>query len=116
MSESRTTYHLTPLEVWERQSHAAEYFPEFYERDGFVHCTDGEAAVLESGNRHCVNDPRPYCLLTIALDRLACPVKYEDPGHIYPHIYGQVNDDAVLAVHAIERSPDGRFVRVGSPT
>ena len=46
------TYHLTPEEVWTRQASAAEYLPEAFASDGFIHCTDGEVNLLPVSYTH----------------------------------------------------------------
>ena len=47
------------------------------------------------------------------MDRLAAPVRYEDPDAVYPHIYGPLNVDAVLSVRLVERGADGEFLALG---
>jgi uncharacterized protein (DUF952 family) len=109
------TYHLTATDVWRSQSGGAEYLPEAFPLDGFIHCTDGEQEVLAAGNRHCLGDPRPYCLLSIATSRLTSPVRYDDERLIFPHIYGPLNIGAVDEVRSVIRAADGTFVAVGDP-
>jgi uncharacterized protein (DUF952 family) len=107
------TFHLVPREVWELQCGSTEYRPEAYGADGFIHCTDGEAEVIAVGNRYYAADAREYVVLEIARDRLKAPVKYEDPARLYPHIYGPLNFDAVVAVRPVRRAPGGAFVAIG---
>ena len=107
------TYHLAPRDVWQAQASATEYLPEAYEVDGFIHCTDGEAEVINVGNRYYQGDTRDYVVLTIDRDRVRAPVRYEDPGRIYPHIYGPLNLDAVIEIRPARRDPDGRFIAIG---
>jgi uncharacterized protein (DUF952 family) len=108
------TYHLVPEEVWQERSKGTEYLPEAYEADGFIHCTDGETDVIAVGNRYYTADTRPYLVLSISRDRLAAPVKYEDPARLFPHIYGPLNLDAVVAVRPVTREEDGTFLTIGS--
>jgi uncharacterized protein (DUF952 family) len=108
------TLHLTPLGVWESQRDAAAYRPEPFEREGFIHCTDGEERMLEVGNRYYAADPRPFCVLEIDRTALIAPVIYEDPEQVYPHIYGPLNTEAVRSVRHVERDGGGRFVRFGT--
>jgi uncharacterized protein (DUF952 family) len=108
------TYHLVPREVWQANSTEAEYLPEAYEVDGFIHCTDGESEVIAVGNRYYTTDERDYVVLVIARDKLTSPVKYEDPAQIFPHIYGPLNLDAVAEVRAVLRGADGTFLAIGS--
>jgi uncharacterized protein (DUF952 family) len=110
------TFHLVPRDVWERQRSGDTYVPEACEPDGFVHCTDGEANVLDTANRYYQDDTRDYVLLSIDTDRLSAPVRYEDPGRIFPHVYGPIETPAVTEVRTIERDADGRFLRIATVT
>ena len=107
------TFHLTPLAVWIAQRNSAVYKPEPFDREGFIHCTDGEKRALDVGNRYYTGDSRPYCLLEIARARLTAPVVYEDTEQVYPHIYGPLDTAAIRAVRTVERDDAGRFIRFG---
>ena len=109
---SRITFHLTPEEVWLAQAGRDEYTPEAYDADGFIHCTDGEENLLAVANAFYQADKRPHVVLTVALDRVAAPVKYEDPERLYPHVYGPLNRDAVVAVRRVVRLADGSFAKI----
>jgi glutathione S-transferase len=50
-------------------------------------------------------------LLHIDKDAVTSPIRYDDPGEIFPHIYGPLNRDAILAVEDIRRSSDGTFCK-----
>ena len=109
---ARLTLHLVPETVWDAHDPATPYVPEAYAADGFVHCTDGEQAVIDTANRYYQGDARHYVVLSIDTDALGAPVRYEDAGRIYPHVYGPIETEAVTLVREIERDADGRFVRV----
>ena len=53
---------------------------------------------------------RPFLALTIDLDALEAPWRFDVPGSPYPHIYGLVARRAITAVQHVDRGPDGRFV------
>jgi uncharacterized protein (DUF952 family) len=76
---------------------------------GFVHCTDGADALVATANRHCRGDPRAYLALTIDLDAAGSPWRIEDPAGLYPHVYGPIAPEAIVAVTEMRRAPDGRF-------
>lgn len=80
--------------------------------EGFVHCTDGEAEVLATGDRYYRGDARPFVVLTIDLDRVGVPWRIDDPRGVFPHVYGAIPRAAVVAVRPIERDPGGSFVRI----
>jgi uncharacterized protein (DUF952 family) len=108
------TYHLVARDEWESQRTGKTYVPEAFARDGFVHCTDGEAEVIATANRYYQDDARPYVVLSIATDRLAAPVRYEDDAHVYPHVYGPIEIAAVTAVRGVDRDSTGTFLRIAS--
>ncbi len=109
---SGVTHHLTPEEVWARQAEAKTYEPEAFAADGFIHCTDGETDLLKVGSQYYRSDRRPYVVLDIAVDRVVPPVRYEDAGRIYPHIFGPLNRDAVVGVRRAVRLADGTFAAI----
>ncbi len=107
-----TTLHLAPAQVWDRFADQRSYTPDTFEADGFVHCTDGDDNLLAVGNRYYTTDPRPFLALTIAIDKLASPVRYDDPGRIFPHIYGPINRDAIVSRRSVTRGADGSFLAI----
>ncbi len=107
---SGTTLHLVPVEVWEAQRPSGSYRPEGFEAEGFIHCTDGEDALLVPANAFYRADPRPFLVLEIDVDRLSAPVRYDDTACRYPHIYGPLNTDAVVSERRADRGPDGTFI------
>lgn len=108
------TYHLTPVEIWRGQSDSLDYVPEAFGADGFIHCTNGEARVLETGNRYYKGDSRQYCVLTIDVSRVGARIVYEDAAGNFPHIFGRLNRDAVVAAREVVRSDDGAFAGFGN--
>lgn len=108
------TLHLSPEEVWRRQEGAASYEPEAYPADGFIHCTLGEGNLLSVANAFYKADPRPHLVLVLDPARIDAEVRFEfeDEGRIYPHIYGPLNTDAVVAVRRAIRDADGTFTGV----
>jgi glutathione S-transferase len=50
-------------------------------------------------------------VLYIDQDRVTSPIRYDDPAEVFPHIYGPLNRDAILAVKDIGRAPDGTFLK-----
>jgi uncharacterized protein (DUF952 family) len=107
-----TTYHLTPADVWTAQQSSQTYVPEAFGSDGFIHCTNGEKEVIEVGNRYYVSDRRPYVVLSIRCQDVEPPIQYEDPNLTYPHIYGPLNTDAVVAIRRVARDEAGTFIEI----
>lgn len=104
------TYHLSPVEVWARQQDAATYTPEAYAQDGFIHCTDGLDNLLNVRNMFYTGDSRDFCVLVLKTDAITSEIRYEDPEHVFPHIYGPLNTNAVVGFLRVIRGEDGAFL------
>lgn len=102
-------YHLVPVEEWDAVAPDAPYYPAAFPQDGFVHTSHTAAEVAAAGNRYYTSDPRPYYALAIDLRRLASPWRYDGDAR-FPHIYGPLNHEAVLAAPPAPRQPDGAFL------
>jgi uncharacterized protein (DUF952 family) len=111
---TRPTFHLLPEAVWDAADPTAPYAAASLEREGFIHCTDGVEALGATFERYFLGDLRPFVALTVDLDALDVPWRYDVPGSPYPHIYGPIARTAILAVSPIQRRPDGRFDRLGA--
>lgn len=105
----RETFHLVPEATWTAADPATAYEATSLATEGFIHCTDGVAALGETFDRYYAADPRPFLALTPDLDALDVPWRYDVPGSPYPHIYGPIARSAIVAVSRVERAPDGRF-------
>jgi uncharacterized protein (DUF952 family)/uncharacterized protein YciI len=105
----RPTYHLVPAQTWAERDPATPYASASLEDEGFIHCTDGAAAMVATANRHYRADPRAFLVLTVDLDATGSSWQFDDPSGIYPHVYGPVDPAAVLAAVPIPRTADGEF-------
>jgi len=103
------TFHLVPEAVWTARDATTPYEAGSLATEGFTHCTDGVEALGVTFDRYHATDPRPFLALTLDLDALDVPWRYDDPGSPYPHIYGPIRSEAVLGVSRVGRGPDGRF-------
>lgn len=108
------TLHIVPEIVWLAQEQAARYLAESFSMEGFIHCTDGDDLAIEVGNRYYRDDPRPYVVLDVDLDRLEAHAVYEDDERRYPHVYGPIERHAVRRVRRVERAADGTFSALGT--
>lgn len=104
------TYHLVPVEEWDRQKGGEFYLPAAFEADGFIHCTNGLDELVAVGNRYYRSDPRSYLALILNVSRIASPVRYDDPDQVFPHIYGPLNLGAVVGMLKAQRESDGTFL------
>jgi uncharacterized protein (DUF952 family)/uncharacterized protein YciI len=105
----RPTYHLVPSETWAARDPAAAYAAPSLAAEGFIHCTDGAAAMVETANRHYRTDPRSFVVLTVDLDATGSTWRFDDQARAYPHIYGMIAPAAILRDQPISRAADGTF-------
>lgn len=109
-------FHICTDEEWQQARVAGAYIAEALDRDGFVHCSDPGTVHLPANRLYAGRDD--LVLLQIDPTRVSAPVKWEpgideDPdGPWFPHIYGSINLDAVVAVHPFVLNPGGRFTPV----
>jgi len=66
--------------------------------------------MVATANKFYRDDPSEFVVLTVDLDRCGSPWRIDDPGKPYPHIYGPIAPEAVVAVQPFRRSPDGSFL------
>ncbi len=111
-----TTFHLALVEEWAAEADQATYAPAAFEREGFIHCTDGADEMVATANRHYLGHPGPFVVVEVDLSRVDVPVVYEDERRIYPHVYGRLPRVAVLRVLEIARADDGAFLSIGDAT
>jgi uncharacterized protein (DUF952 family) len=106
------TYHGAPRSAWEAQPEA-DYLPEAFAADGFIHTSVGAETLAAALNRYLKDDLRPYVALLIDLDRVRARwdvSRYDGDLSDYPHIHGPLNRDAVLRVLPLRRGADGSFL------
>jgi glutathione S-transferase len=87
------------------------YVPEPFVREGFIHTTEGREAVSITLTKYYKSSAEPWVVLYIDLDRVTSPIRYDDPAEVFPHIYGRLNREAIVAVKDIGRASDGTFLK-----
>ncbi len=102
-------YHIAEQAVWERAMEGAGYRPASLESEGFIHLSTA-AQVLWVANRF-YRGRAGLVLLTVEPERLAAELRYEEsePGQRFPHLYGPLNLDAVVAAQDFAPAEDGEF-------
>ena len=103
------TFHLVPQSYFDSLDPRVDYAPREFAREGFIHCTDGAAEMARTANRYYRANPEPHYYLYVDKLRVRAHIQYEDEARIYPHIYGALNRDAIVAVRAASREADGTF-------
>lgn len=113
--------HLIARADWEAVDASTGYRPRSLETEGFIHCTVEPEILLHIANSFYQADARTYVVLAIDSTRVTSPVVFEGPlppppadsplaKHVFPHIYGPLNVDAVVGVRAAVRDVDGVFI------
>ena len=104
----RLIYHLVPRALWERGP--AEYRPDSLDAEGFIHCSNA-GQVAWAANRF-YSAESDLLVLQIDTTRLSSPLRDEtggDAGELFPHVYGPINGEAVVAVRSMGRDAEGRW-------
>jgi uncharacterized protein (DUF952 family) len=106
--------HICPRSDWDARD--AAYRSASLATEGFIHCSRPEQVVATAAR--FFHGQRGLVLLVIDPDRVAAEIRDElaENGQMFPHIYGPLNADAVVAVLPFEPAADGGFalpVRLG---
>lgn len=115
--------HLVRASEWQAWPTTEPFRPDGFERDGFMHCTAEPEILLQVANNVFKETPGEFLVLVIDPARVRAPVKFEAPvppppeshplaRHLFPHIYGPLNQDAVVSLHPARRAEDGTFLSV----
>jgi glutathione S-transferase len=108
-------YHIATRADWDRARADGEYtrstVDKTLQEEGFIHASQA-AQVARTASRFYRDVPGDLVLLVIDPARLRAELRYEDvPGAElpFPHIYGPLNVDAVVAAQPFAAGPDGTF-------
>jgi uncharacterized protein (DUF952 family) len=108
-------YHIARAADWERAQADGVYTTSSVGRtlaeEGFIHASQA-SQVTRTANRFYRDVPGDLVVLVIDPDMLRSELRYEDvPGSElpFPHIYGPLNTDAVIAARPLLPGPDGTF-------
>ena len=102
-------YHLVRAASWDAAPMDKPFLPASLGTEGFVHLTHRIADLVDVANALYRDEPGPHRVLTIALDRLSAPWRY-DGDERYPHVYGPLDRAAITAVRPIRRDAGGAFL------
>ncbi len=96
-------YHIVLPEVWEEFKNKEFYKAESLETEGFIHCSF--AGQLEGVLERYYKDAGKVLILEIETDKLTAKLVNEPSTNdeIYPHIYGEINKDAIVKI--VSREP-----------
>ena len=103
--------HLAYGRDWRDAKSAGEYAPSMLSEDGFIHMSTPELAHLPANAMY--SDTADLVLLWIDPARVSCELRYETPepgaNHAFPHLYGPLNLDAVIAETPLDPWRQGTF-------
>jgi uncharacterized protein (DUF952 family) len=93
-------FHCAPTSEWDRARAAGEpYTAPSLATEGFIHCST-EAQLDWVIDRHYRDLTEPRTLLEIDPARLTSELRWDhspSAGEAFPHVYGPINVDAVVA-------------------
>ncbi|MBD2504000.1 DUF952 domain-containing protein [Anabaena azotica] len=100
--------HITKRQQWEEAKNIGIYRAKSLDNEGFIHCSKA-TQITKVANRFFRNQTE-LVLLFIDADKVKAEIRYEmADGELFPHIYGELNVDAVYQVIAFEAGEDGLF-------
>jgi uncharacterized protein (DUF952 family) len=113
-------YHITTQQHWQQAQQDGIYTADSLPTEGFMHCSN-QQQVKRVADRYYYGKT-DLLLLCIDEQRVQAAVKWEAPAHpdpnnpipvekreLFPHIYGSLNLDAVVAVRDLLAGADGLF-------
>lgn len=103
-------YHLARRAEWEAAQATGFYYGSADDRrDGFMHFSTAEQ-VVESAGRHRAGETDT--LLIVVPEAAVAPWRWEPArsGALFPHLYGALPIQAVVAIHELPLGPDGHHV------
>lgn len=104
-----TILHITKRQQWEQAKNIGKYRADSLESEGFIHCSKS-TQILKVAKRFFDNQ-KELVILFIDSEKVQAEIRYEpaEIGELFPHIYGELNIDAVYQVIDFEAGEDGLF-------
>lgn len=103
-------YHLVPKRFYDKQTKNAVYLPKPFALDGFIHCTKEASEMAKVANLFYKQEAGPHIYLYIDTQKLKAKVQYDDAAKKFPHVYGGLNHDAIVAIKPANRDADRNFL------
>ncbi len=102
-------FHITTAAAWEAARAAGAYAADSLATEGFIHLSTRAQVLMVADN--LFRGETGLVLLAVDPARLEAELRYDEvaPGQRFPHLYGPLNLDAVVAVHPFPPEPDGSF-------
>ncbi len=93
-------YHIVFPAVWEVFKNKDFYEADSLQSEGFIHCSF--AGQLDTVLKRYYSDAKSVLILSVETEMLTSQLMEEASinKEIYPHIYGKINRDAIIAIDA----------------
>lgn len=102
--------HVLSRKEWEAAVINGVYRAASLEKEGFIHCSPVDKIVAVANYNY--HGTKGLVLLCLDASKIKSEVIWEDlynEGREYPHIYGELNLDAVSHTYDFEPNEEGRF-------
>jgi uncharacterized protein (DUF952 family) len=104
----KAIFHITQRSQWAAAKNLGHYSGDTLATEGFIHCSTIEQ-LAGSANRFFVGQ-KDLVILAIDENLVKPVVKYEGAAaNLFPHIYGELNVEAVVRAIDYEAGADGIF-------
>ncbi|MAF78053.1 MAG: hypothetical protein CME63_08920 [Halobacteriovoraceae bacterium] len=106
-------YHIIKAQDWKEAQKVGTYAPESLKNEGFIHFSKADQ-ILGVANSFYKNQ-NDLLILRVDPDKLKAELKIEPPleapmsGVLFPHLYGELNLDAVEGSVNFTMNEDGLF-------
>ena len=104
-------YHITDKATWLKASGSKSFKAESLDTEGFIHCSPVDK-LLEVANSF-YKEHTDLLILSIDESKVKSKIIREDlygHGFEFPHIYGELNLDAVIKISDFKRGENGSYV------
>ncbi len=102
-------YHITTQKQWEQDKLSGVYQGDTLDSDGFIHCSTTQQVINIANTIFA--DQKKLVLLSIDLNKVQAKIRWEgtENKEKFPHIYGNLNLDAVTQVQELKAGINGKF-------
>lgn len=100
--------HITDRSTWQAAQSTGVYRHASLDTEGFIHCSMPQQLVWVANTLFL--GQRGLILICIESDRLQSELRYDTVGEQhFPHIYGEINLDAIRQILEFEPNANGEF-------
>lgn len=104
--------HCMKKSTWQERKEKEFWGHRNIKKDGFIHCSTVEYFWRVVPNFSDVSDE--LVIVCIDENKLTSEIRFEDNDHCgrcYPHVYGLINNDAVLQVLPFLKDDQGNYIK-----